>query len=917
MKIENLKINGIPEPLGYRFDKLSLSWLVTEAKGKKTTAASVDVAEDDSFSSLCFHTEGAELSCADTALRLELKPRTRYHVRAALCDETGDGAEAFTWFETGKRDEPWQASWISTPKGAAFHPVFSRHFLCEKEVRKARLYICGLGLFKAKLNGKKLGDEQLTPYFTDYSREAQVITFDVTELLQAENRLEILLGKGWYLGRFGMDGQVSADRFALIAELRIDYCDGSSDVIGTDESWRYTASDVADSGIYDGETLDRLLWAEKPRPEGQAEILPAPVQLTDRSSLPVRVTETRKPVALLHTPAGETVLDLGQNFAGWLRFEADFPAGTEVRLRFGEVLQDGNFYNGNYRSAVGGFRYVSDGRRETVEPRFTYFGFRYVLLEGWPEAPKLEDFTGCVVHSDLERTGFFACEVPEVNRLYENTLWGLRSNFVDIPTDCPQRDERMAWTGDAQIFAPTASYHADTRAFFAKFLRMLRVEQEKQNGGVPAYVPAGRAFCPICSLWGDAATFLPDTLWRFYGDDQQLKLWLPMMRDWVDYVGERIKEENGDAVGLWRHAFQFGDWLALDGRTELDFKGATPDAYVAGLCYYQSLKILTAALERLNLEESGKYAALRDRQRAFLLDEYFTPHGHLCVNTQSAFLLAMRFELYRDAETLTEDFVALLKRDGFRIRAGFAGAPVLCQMLSRYGRHELAIQFLLNEDYPGWLNEVKLGATTVWERWNSIGADGRISPVGMNSLNHYSYGSVAEFLYADVLGIRPSEQGFRQAILSPKPDARLRRVEGSYRSVWGEYRMAWEILPDGQVSIRFTVPFGCTALVSLPESGKEPFAVSAGDYAFTYLPQQDFRKLFTPDCLLAQVFCHDTAKALLLSLLPEAAALDNPGGHEKQISDLFELAAQGCDPGKIGAAVGALSQINAFEEDRA
>ena len=915
MKTEDLKINGIREPLGYLFDTLSFSWEVTESNGKKLTWASVDVSSDEKFEKILFHTEGEGLNCAGTPLSLELQHRTRYYVGLSLTDDTGEKCRAVTWFETGKMSEAWEAKWISVSSGESFHPVFTKDFTCTKTVKRARLYICGLGLFEARLNGNKLGDELLTPYFTDYDEEAQIITYDVTEGLADENNLEIMLGRGWYLGRFGMDGHVFGDRFALTAELHIEYSDGKTDIICTDGNWRYRAGDITLSGIYDGEVIDREAWSSRKRPSGDSEEIPAPVRLVDRSSIPVRITEELKAAALLHTPAGETVLDMGQNFAGWIRFEADFPAGTGIHLSFGEVLQDGNFYNGNYRSAAGGFRYVSDGRRETVEPHFTYFGFRYVKIEGWPGEPCIDSFTGCVVHSDLTRTGQFECGVPEVNRLYENTVWGLRSNFVDIPTDCPQRDERMAWTGDAQIFAPTASYHMDTRAFFHKFLRMMRTEQMKQHGGIPAYVPAGRAFCPICSLWGDAAVFLPDTLWNFYGDEKEIGLWVPMMRDWVDYVGDRIFEERGDRIGLWSRAFQFGDWLALDGRTEMDFKGATPDTYVAGLCYYQSLKLLDLELKRLGLDSDRDYTTLCRRQREFLLDEYFTPNGHLCVNTQAAFLLAMRFELYRDADTLARDFVALLKRDGFRIRAGFAGAPILCQMLSRYGLTDLAGHFLLGRDYPGWLYEVKMGATTVWERWNSIGQDGHISPAGMNSLNHYSYGSVAEFLYADVLGIRPGEEGFAHAILEPKILVGLRHASGSYHSAWGEYRMYWEIRANGDLCVRFTVPFGCRATVTLPESETGPFTAEPGEYSYEYRPVRDLRRTFTPDAILDHVFQNPKAKGLLLGMLPEAAGLDTPFGREKQISDLFELAAQGCDPGKIGAAIGALSQLNEFEEE--
>jgi alpha-L-rhamnosidase len=317
---------------------------------------------------------------------------------------------------------------------------------------------------------------------------------------------------------------------------------------------------------------------------------------------------------------------------------------------------------------------------------------------------------------------------------------------------------------------------------------MMRTEQLKHEGGVPAYVPAGHAFCPIAALWGDAATFIPATLWKYFHSEAELRYAYPMMKDWVDYVSRQIEATSGSTWGLWQNGFQFGDWLALDGKSEQDFKGATPDVYVASMYYCRSLEILAEAAGILGFkDDADKYGSIRQKQYEFLMDEYFTPHGHLCVNTQAAYIIAMEFDICRDKTVLAEDFKAKLKLDGFRIRAGFAGAPNLCQALSKYGCTDLAYTFLLNEGFPGWLYAVNLGATTVWERWNSLIPDGTVSGTGMNSLNHYSYGSVAEFLYADVLGIRPSSEGFHKAVIAPKPDSRIRHACGSYKSAWGEY----------------------------------------------------------------------------------------------------------------------------------
>ena len=532
MKIEALKINGVPAPLGFALPSVEVSFKVRETASKK--ARNIRVCLLDEQGQILTEREGADLDPAGVELDAALRPRSVYRLQVSVTGDAGDCAEAESAFETGKRDEPWTADWIAAPKGEDCHPLLRRRFTVRPGLVRARLYATGLGLFEAYLNGEKLGEEYLLPGVTNYETRLQVITFRADALCEGENELSFLLGKGWYMGVFGLENQANnyGSRMAVIGELHLDYADGSHDCLKTDGGFTWTPSQIVDSGIYYGETLDRSL---APGEEKPAEVLTEPENdpetknllkshLTDRLSLPITVAERLPVREILHTPAGETVLDFGQNFAGFPEFDADFPAGTTITLDFGEILQQGNFYNKNYRDARSRFEYVSGGERETVHPHFTFFGFRYVRVSGWVGELKKESFRGCVLSSDLERIGFVKTGNAKLNRLYENTLWGLKSNFIDMPTDCPQRSERLGWTGDAQIFAPTAGYHCDTRAFYRKFEQDLMDEQAFLHGAIPNYVPNIGHKADATSAWGDIGTFLPMTLLARPGRPQRDQL---------------------------------------------------------------------------------------------------------------------------------------------------------------------------------------------------------------------------------------------------------------------------------------------------------------------------------------------------------------------------------------------------------
>lgn len=916
MKVTGLRINGIIEPVGYDFPFISVSWKVKEAKGKNPSMTKVELSKDKKFGSVLTVEEGVQLFGTGVTVSVALQPRTRYYVRVTVWDDCGDCGVGTTFFETGKMDEEWSAKWIGMQEDDRMHPVFSKKIkIKEQEVVKARLYICGLGLYEAYMNHHKIGYELLTPYLNDYTSAYQVQTYDITENIGLQNELKIYLGNGWYKGIYGSEnGRTYGDKFALIAEIHLDYTDGSHEVIGTDDTFEYCGSDVEESSIYGGEILNRLLWEQESNRCKKAALLSMSTELLcDRHSIPILCKEIISAKEIIHTPAGEIVLDMGQNFAGWMTFYSRLPKGCKVHLEFGEIMQEGNFYNDNYRTATGGFTYVSDGREELVRPHFTYFGFRYVKVTGWEGELRKEDFNGYVLYSDLERTGYFETGDSKINRIYENSLWGLKSNFLDIPSDCPQRDERLGWTGDAQIFSAAASYHMDTRAFYRKYLWDMRHEQVKRNGGIPAYVPTVQdgPINAVTAVWGDAATIIPDTLKQFYGDCSDMSYYYPILKDWVDYVSDRVESVHGTDIALWDFDFQFGDWLALDGADEQAFSGDTPTDYIATMYYYHSVRIMEEFAGCLQKEEERDcYGKKADKLFDLLLEHFFTPVGHLSISTQAAYIVAMKFKVYRNKEVLVRDFVSLLKKHGNKIKCGFVVAPVICQMLSEYGREDIAYQILFQEEYPSWLYEVNLGATTMWERWNSVLPDGTISGTGMNSLNHYSYGTIAEFLYGHTIGLRPVAEGFREVVIMPKPHGQLRFAKGTYHSTAGTYEVSWEIIEDGKIHVHTEIPFGVKAHLILPGNGGAENLLECGTYDFVYVPETDFGQKYTENTPLGVILADEEAKKFLLEIIPQVAAVVGTSGTDViPVSMLRQMSMLGITDEMVDQFVERLKQI--------
>lgn len=867
MEIYDIKVNGLYNPIGFFYDTLTVSWKVKKQNGKKQVYAKIEVSLDKEFKSIMYIKEGKELNSISESLLIELSSYTRYYFRIFVTTDAGESVVSDTcFFETAKGKEEWIGKWIGISKEDKFHPEFNREFEAKDTmIESARLYICGLGVFEAYVNGKKAGNDFLAPFINDYNEHVQYCTYDITESIKKQNQIRIWLGNGWYKGRFGFFKN-SEKEFALIAEIRIKYVDGSIETIGTDSTWMYRGSIFEFTDIYDGETQNYLLWEENENPWKTAAQIEAPESLIERYSPPVHEMESIPVKDVIHTPAGEVVLDMGQNFAGYIEYCDNIPYGKKMVLEFGEILQDGNFYNGNYRSAKSKFCYISDGKKRTIRTHFTFFGFRYVKISG-VENIDCKRFTGKAVYTEMERTGYIETSNKKINQLYENTVWGLKSNFLDMPTDCPQRDERLGWTGDAQVFCKTAGYHMDTRAFYQKFLRDLRSDQIRNKGKVAIYLP--NTFPGITSsAWSDIATFMPHMLYEYYGNKEFLKANYLLMKDWVDSI--RKDDEKRGSRYLYDFGFQFGDWLALDGATEQSNYGRTDSYFIASMYYYASTQYVADAAKILGCEEDEKeYRNLAYKIREAILDEYFSPNGRLTIDTQTGYMVALKFGVYRQKARVIEGLKNRIKKDCYRIKGGFVGATMMNTVLAENGLSELAYDFLFFEGYPGWLYAINLGATTIWERWNSVLPSGKISGTAMNSLNHYSYGSVVEFLYRHAAGIIPDEPGFRRIRLEPKLDSRLKYFNCTYESVTGRYVSNWKINLDGTLSFHFDIPFGGSAIVVLPDSGIEEFELGAGSYDYTYHPKKDYLLLFSENTRLELLAKNEQARNLLEKYLPQ------------------------------------------------
>jgi alpha-L-rhamnosidase len=900
MRVSTLLTNHIENPLGFELGTIPrLSWVIEDAGAADHTLRSrVEVSLEPDFAHKVWDSGFlGDLDKISYPLPLaEWRPRTRYYWRVTAQADAEQITSDIAWFETAKLDEGWQARWISPDFDPAWHPVLFTGFQVTRKVVQARVYVCGLGLYQLSLNGKQAGAEALSPGLCAYDKWLPYQTFDVTEQVKAgQNSLEAALGNGWYKGRYVINPNREfhyGEEFALLAELRIRYDDGSEDVIATNpETWKARRSPIVASSIFDGETRDDTLAVD-----AEYAVKPAisPATLEARRAPGIKIMGHLKPVEIIKTPAGETVLDMGQNMVGWLSFTNYAPRGAELYLQFGEILQQGNFYRDNLRTARAEFRYTSDGTQKTITPCFTFYGFRYVRLTQWHGPINIDDFTGLVLYSEMRPTGTIQTGNAKVNKLFENTLWGQRGNYLDVPTDCPQRDERMGWTGDAEMFCGTAAFNFDVNAFFHKYCYDLYQEQKALGGTVPVVVPKHEIAQTGACAWGDAATIIPWKIYVQYGDQTILEQQYESMKGWVDHI-KRHDEQTG-ATRLWRDDFHYGDWLSLDVENPVSYCfGGTERVYLAS-CYYRYSAQLVAKAARVlgKADDAAYYEKLSGEVRDAIVHEYVTATGRLALNTQTAYILALFMDIIPEQwwEQTAYTLRLKLKESNYHLRTGFIGTPFLCRVLSENGGNDIAYRLLLQEDFPSWLYEVNMGATTIWERWNSVLPDGSISDTGMNSLNHYAYGSIVEWLYRNAAGIQPLEAhpGFRRFCLAPQPNRRLGSLKAEFHAPTGLIKSAWAYLESGELELRFTVPSGAVAELSLPEySGADGAEreLAPGDHYFCYLPESVVKPRFNFDTPLSELGKYPEVTKVLQKEFPDLTGmmLFSMMGGERSLND--------------------------------
>ena len=716
------------------------------------------------------------------------------------------------------------ASWIRMKDADSLTvPVFRKIFACRGRVKAASLEVTCDGVYEAQLNDSRVGDFILAPGWTEYSKRLQVQRYDITSMLQENNSLEVTVGNGWFRRTNApWTGTQNPDEFLpamLIAALHIVYEDGSEEVILTDESWEVSKSTVTLSGIFIGEDVDMTLAMKYEN--AQTCVYPKNI-LIEQEGPQVREQETIYPCRSFRTPKGEWVLDFGQNMTGYMAFEMDAHAGERLSLSTAEVLdRSGNFYTANYRSARSQLHYICREGHQSYKPRLTFFGFRYLRIDEAPENFSADQIHAIVLHSEMNRTGWLQCSSPLLNQLFENIVWSQKGNYLDIPTDCPQRDERYGWTGDGQIFCRTATYQYDVRQFFRKWLGDMRAAQH-ENGWVPEVIPSLTAYNPGGAAWSDAVTIIPWQLYQTYGDISFVADMYEAMEKWIAYIPTVSKTPY-----LWTGCWTYGDWLALDAppdykpaTIELSKRGYSNDDLVCSAFYANSVDIVIRVGKLL-----GRDVKAYEELHGQIVSAFQKTFGGR-LNTQTEKVLALHFNLAESPEKVAAALAYQIRACGMKLQTGLLGTPYLLHELTRYGYAEIAWSLLLRREYPGWLYSVSRGATTVWEHWDGIKPDGTFWDDDMNSYNHYAYGSVADWVFGEACGIQPLEPGFARAKIEPHPDRRVQSMSAILDTVQGRIRSAWKYTDNG---IRYEIETPVQTEIIL---GNEKRVVGNGRYIF-------------------------------------------------------------------------------------
>lgn len=827
--VDRLRADRLENPLGLDHAP-ALSWTLRSLAREVVQEAFRVQVSTDAFQSVAW--DSGEIQ-GDTSIEYllpcPLQSARRYHWRVwAKAGSQQAWSEPATFVTALMNQSEWGgARFISADEDPASDAAtyLSTTVNITGKVQSAYAFTTALGLYRLMVDGQRASADELAPGWTSYNQHLLYQTNDLAPLLgEGSHEIGAMVGVGWYKGKMGFLSlrHNYGERTAFLMKLVITYQDGRVQTVLTDGSWQGYDTPVVFADIYNGEQYDARLGLRKPRP---ATVLQEDLaRLSAQAGSRVRVMRNLPAQAVLTTPGGDTVLDFGQNLSGWVRFRAAGKPGDVVELQLFEALDSqGNVYIDNLRGARQTIHYTF-GEEGTVdfEPGFTFMGFRYAHVKRFPGAVIKEAFTSRAVYSDMEETGSFSCDKPEVNRLWQNILWGLRSNFVDVPTDCPQRNERLGWTGDAQIFCPTACFLKDADVFFTKWLVDLAADSTPE-GGVPHVVPD--IISPAihkaedwllsqgthsAAAWADCAVILPWNLYLAYGDRRVLSRQYASMKGWVEFMRAHA---NG---AVWEYRLQFGDWVALDAE-EGSYFGATPGELVASAYYAYSTQLLSQAAGALgNSVDEDEYRRLHADIVADFRRRFFDAEGKLTARTQTAQILALHFDLAASehrAQTL-DTLKALIEENGGHLSTGFVGTPYICFALSENGAVDDAYRLMLKDDYPSWLYQVKAGATTIWEHWDGIKPDGTMWSADMNSFNHYAYGAIGEWLFRVVGGINAVEPGYKQSLIRPRFNRALGFAETRLETVYGLLASKWTY-QDGLVLLELDIPANTRADIVL------------------------------------------------------------------------------------------------------
>lgn len=838
LKIVNPLCENRHNPIGLDITQPRFSWqLSSDKRGTNQTAYELVVEMESSGKRKLIFSSGRISSDQSVHIPYKgpmLETGKRYYWRVRVWDNHGqrsNWSETSFWQMAILQAGDWKAKWITTAgvEDSILRPspLFRNEFTTSKKISSASLYITSHGLYEAFINGKRVGDDFLTPGWTSYNKRLQYQVYDVTDLLKTgPNAIGVHLGSGWYRGQIAWNGRdFYGKTLVLLAQLQISYTDGTTETIITDDKWKSSIGAVQYSEIYHGEINDArkekqgwLLAGYNDAGWNAARITDLPFNtLVATYNEPIKKHESFKPIKIFTTPRGELVADFGQNLTGFVELKVKGRAGDSIKIYHAEVLDKaGNFYTENLRVAKQENIYILKGNaEESFHPHFTFQGFRYIRVEGFPGELKPENITAFALYSDMPLTGTFTSSHTLLNQLQHNIQWGQNGNFLDLPTDCPQRDERLGWTGDAQVFARTASFNRKVDNFFAKWLKDLSADQHA-DGKVPHVIPdvlnkneAG------ATGWADAATIIPWTMYIAYGDTGILAQQYASMKAWVEY------QQKNTTNDLRNKTWHYGDWLFFRPFDDNDGRSAVTDKNLIAQCFYAySVQLMINAATVLGkTEDVQTYSALLPKIKAAFVKEFVTANGRLVSGTQTAYVLALHFDML--PEELRAQAAARLVENiqdyGTHLTTGFLGTPYLCHVLSRFGYAEWAYKLLLQESYPSWLYPVKMGATTIWERWNGIRTDGSFEPASMNSFNHYAYGAIGDWMYRVVAGIDTYEDspGYKHIRIQPLIGGELTEVSATLQTYYGPISSHWKV-QDKELLLEVEIPANTKATVFIP-----------------------------------------------------------------------------------------------------